>query len=299
MATRFNGRTGRRAGMVAGVRIAGGIVGNAAAAHKTSLDTGPARLDNYRCRARTLTYLFASLGRPMADDDFDVASLAAYLHMMPAQISRLAERGKLPGRRVSGEWRFSPPEISQWLEEKIGLSDDTELAAMESNLRRQDRGGVSTVDLAELLPLESIAIPLLAKTHSSVIKVMCELAAAGGRLWDPERMAHAVAEREAMAPTALEHGVALLHPRRPQSSILAQAVLALGVSSHGIPFGGAGGLTDVFFLIAATSDHEYLRILARVSRIVNDPDWLDQLRAAQDAAAARRLVLERDAAITK
>jgi PTS system nitrogen regulatory IIA component len=233
----------------------------------------------------------------MADGDFDLAALAAYLHMMPAQVSRLVERGNLPGRRVAGEWRFSRPEISQWLEAKMGLADDSELAAMEMNLRRQERGA-GAVDLDELLPLESIAIPLEARTRGSVITAMCELAAASGALWDTQRMAEAVTDREAMAPTAMEHGVALLHPRRPQSSILAQAVISLGVTSQGIPFGGPTGLTDIFFLIAATSDHEYLRTLARVSRIVNDPDWLAALRAAEDAASARRLVLERDAAIS-
>jgi PTS system nitrogen regulatory IIA component len=128
---------------------------------------------------------------------------------------------------------------------------------------------------------------------------MCELAANTGMLWDPQRMADAVAEREAMASTAMEHGVALLHPRRPQPSILGQAVLALGITSQGIPFGGlGGGLTDVFFLIAATSDHEYLRTLARLSRVINDRDWLNQLRAADDAHTARQLILERDAALT-
>jgi PTS system nitrogen regulatory IIA component len=233
----------------------------------------------------------------MADDTFDVASLAAYLHMMPAQVSRLAERGKLPGRRVAGQWVFSPPEISRWLEDRMGLSDDEELATIETNLRRTERGGASTIDFAELLPLETIAVPLDARTSGSVIKAMSELAATTGMLWDPQRMAEAVAEREAMAPTALEYGVALLHPRRPQSSILGQAVIALGITSQSIPFGGPGGLTDIFFLIAATSDHEYLRMLARLSRIINDREWLAQLRASEDAHAARQLILDRESTI--
>jgi PTS system nitrogen regulatory IIA component len=233
----------------------------------------------------------------VADEDFDIAALAAYLHMMPAQVTRLAERGKLPGRRVGGQWRFSPPEITHWLEERIGLSDDEELAAMESTLERADRTGAGDVNLAELLPLESIAVPLAAKTRTSVIAAMCQLAAATGALWDADKMAQAVAAREEMAPTALDIGVALLHPRRPQTSILGQAVLALGVTGGGIPFGGRA-LTDVFFLIAATSDHEHLRLLARLSRIAGDPDWLAALRAADDPAAARQLILDRDAALS-
>jgi PTS system nitrogen regulatory IIA component len=237
----------------------------------------------------------------MADDSFDIASLAAYLHMMPAQVSRLAERGKLPGRRIGGQWKFTRPEVSQWLEERMGLSGDEELAAMETHLRRDDSHGASVIDLAELFPQECIAVPLAARTRASVIKAMCELTAASGRLWDVERMADAVSQRESMAPTALENGIALLHPRRPQSSILSEAVVAMGITSGGIPFGGGpsgSGLTDIFILIAATSDHEYLRTLARVSRIVNDRDWVATLRAAPDAIAARELFLTRDAEIT-
>ena len=90
---------------------------------------------------------------------------------------------------------------------------------------------------------------------------MCEAAAATGRLWDAAKMAEAVTAREAIVSTALDNGVAMLHPRRPQASLLADATLALGLTPGGIPFGGAGGrMTDVFFLIAATSDHEHLRI---------------------------------------
>lgn len=237
----------------------------------------------------------------MADDSFDIASLAAYLHMMPAQVTKLAERGKLPGRRIGGQWQFTRPEVSQWLEERMGLSGDEELAAMENRLRLDDAHGASVIDLAELFPLECVAVPFAARTRASVIKAMCELAAASGRLWDVDRMAEAVSQRESMAPTALENGIALLHPRRPQSSILGEAVVAMGITSGGIPFGGGpsgSGLTDIFILIAATSDHEYLRTLARVSRIVNDRDWVATLRDAPDAIAARELFLTRDAEIT-
>jgi nitrogen PTS system EIIA component len=232
----------------------------------------------------------------VAAEDFDMSGLAAYLHMMPGKLTRLAERGKLPGRRIGGEWRFSRPEINQWLEERMGLADDDELAAMETTLERADVGRVGDFVMADLLPLEAVAVPLAARTRTSVIAEMCRLAAANGMLWDASKMAEAVAAREAMAPTSLDTGVALLHPRRPQSSLLGQAVLSLGVASQAIPFGGASGrLTDVFFLIAATSDHEYLRILARLSRIVADAEWLAQLRAAESSAVARDLVLSRDA----
>ena len=234
----------------------------------------------------------------MADDDFDLDRLAAYLHMMPADIAKLADRGKLPGRRVGGAWRFSAAEIHHWMEDRIGLSDADELLNVEGALDRAGGHAVSDeVSIAALLHAESIAVPLAARTRGSVIRQMTQLAADTHLLWDAGAMAVAVRAREEMHSTALDIGVALLHPRRPMSGILAEAVLALGISQGGIPFGNEGRLTDIFFLICSTSDHEHLRILARLSRVINDAEFLGSLRAARDAAEVRQLITIREDAI--
>jgi PTS system nitrogen regulatory IIA component len=229
----------------------------------------------------------------MAAEDFDIDRLAAYLHMMPAAVLKLAERGKLPGRRVGGEWRFAAAEIHHWLENRIGLSDDDALAHMEGALERAGAAGDEEISISQLLREAAIEVPLDARTRGSVIARMAELAAGTHLLWDAAKLADAVRAREEMHSTALESGVALLHPRRPMPAILAEAVLALGVAPHGIPFGSGGRLTDIFFLICSTSDHEHLRILARLSRVINDQEFLAAMRAAGDAAALHRLICER------
>ena len=234
----------------------------------------------------------------MAQEDYDVDRLAAYLHMMPATLIKLAERGKLPARRVGGEWRFSAAEIHHWLEERIGLSDDEALVQMEGALDRARPASVTDeISIAALLKPEAIEVPLNARTRGSVISRMTELAAATHLLWDSAKMAEAVRLREEMHSTALDNGVALLHPRRPMPAILAEAVLALGVSPGGIPFGTAGSLTDIFFLICSTSDHEHLRILARLSRVINEQSFLSALRTAGDAATLHTLIREREASV--
>ena len=57
----------------------------------------------------------------MGPNDFDIDSLATYLHLTPAKVTRMADRGKLPGRKVGGQWRFSEAEIHHWLEQRIGF----------------------------------------------------------------------------------------------------------------------------------------------------------------------------------
>lgn len=229
-------------------------------------------------------------------EDFDIDSLAAYLHLTPPQVMKLAERGKVPGRKVGGQWRFSQAEIHHWVEDRIGISDEGELLEVEGVLERSAGAASDEIVIADLLLLEAVAVPLEARTRNSVIADMVSLAAGTGMLWDPVKMGEAVRAREELYPTALDNGVALLHPRRPMSGILGQSFLALGCTSSGIPFGrGRGGLTDVFFLICSVDDSGHLRTLARLSRIIAFPGFLDALREATDAKAAHALIAETEA----
>jgi nitrogen PTS system EIIA component len=233
----------------------------------------------------------------MADDDFDVDRLASYLHLTPAQVARLADRDKLPGRKVQGQWRFSQADVHHWLENRIGISDDEELQQME-NFLRMPTAANQLQSIAELLPLNAIEVPLAAKTRNSVITSMAEVAARTGLLWDPQKMAEAVRVREDMHPTALESGVALLHPRRPMSSILGEAFLAFGRSESGIPFGGSRGqLTDMFFLICSIDDRGHLQTLARLSRLIAEPALVAALREAPDAKAVHDAIAAAEAKI--
>jgi len=235
----------------------------------------------------------------MADEDFDLERLADYLHLTLAQVARLAERGKLPGRKVQGQWRFAQAEIHHWLEQRIGLSDEEELQQMETFLRPIHGHLTAPRPIAEMLPLAAIEVPLSARTRNSVITGMCEVAARTHLLWDAQKMAEAVRSREEMQPTALESGVALMHPRRPLPNILGEAFLAFGRTETGIPFGGShGALTDLYFLICSIDDRGHLQTLARLSRLVANQQLLGELRAAPDAAAVHRVIAQAESQLS-
>ena len=218
-------------------------------------------------------------------EDLDVARLAEYLHLTPDQVKKMAVRGKVPARKVGGVWKFSEAEIHHWLEERIGVSDAEELQQVQRVLDRVS-GEISDSPIHELCTVETTQVPLNARTRSSVIRSMCELAAKSGLMWDPPAMAEAVKAREQMHPTALDCGVALLHPRRPQTSILADSVVAMAVCPAAIPFSDSGQLTDIFFLICSYDDATHLRILAKISHLISEADLLDRLRQAQSPGEA-------------
>ncbi|MDX1944472.1 MAG: PTS sugar transporter subunit IIA [Pirellulaceae bacterium] len=228
----------------------------------------------------------------MPHADYDVDALARYLHVAPGEVVKLAQRGTLPARRIGGAWRFAQAEIHHWLEERIGSADELDLVKVQGLLdRAAQQTEPETVRISELMPREAIAIPLAARTRNSVISAMTDLAAVTGLLWDAPQMAEAVKDRENLHPTALDNGVALLHPRRPLGQILGQPLIALGRTQQGLPFGSAGGqLTDLFFLICSVDDSQHLRTLARLSRLIAADEFVPALRVAADAETVLVLV---------
>lgn len=231
-------------------------------------------------------------------EDFDLAQLAQYLHITPPQVEKMVDRGRLPGRKVGGQWRFSEAEIHHWLEEQIGASDDS--VELERVQRVVDRMTDDTQDreLHEICTIDTIEVPLRSRTRGSVIRSMCDLAAKSGLMWDAPAMADAVKSREKMHPTALDCGVALLHPRRPQTSILADTVVALSVSQAPIPFSNTGHTTDVFFLICSYDDSAHLRTLAKISRLIAIESFLDRLRACQSPSDAWHCLQDAEALLS-
>jgi PTS system nitrogen regulatory IIA component len=224
-------------------------------------------------------------------EDFDVAALAAYLHITPDQVHKLVKQDKLPARRVGGELRFAEAEIHHWLEDRIGISDDQQLQKVEAALHRSAPAH-PVWRLTEFCSVDRIAVPMNSRTRGSAIRDMCQLATEGGLMWDAPAMAEAVLAREDLHPTALDNGVAMLHPRRPQTSILADSVIALGVTPQPLAFAGGGQLTDIFFLICSYDDAMHLRILARLSRVISSPDFLSNLRSATSPGEAHHLLGE-------
>lgn len=234
----------------------------------------------------------------METSDYDIAALAKYLHMTDVQVRKLADRGQIPGRKVKGEWLFAAMDVHHWLERQIGAtSDDEELAEMESVLS-PPRDAEAEIDITSMLASSGIAVPFSAKTKESAIREITKLAVQTGFLWDEEKMADALRKREELHSTALENGVAFLHPRRPLPSILSEAFIALGISPTGIPFGGGRGhLTDIFFLICSTDERGHLRTLARLSRILKTENFVENLRACSDESAVRKLFREAESEI--
>lgn len=223
-------------------------------------------------------------------ETMNIEQLAVYLRRDVRDVSKWASRGYLPGQKVSGEWRFHPVEINHWIETQMHAYTEQELQALEqgSNARQKEEPL-----LAVLLSEATTAVPLKAGTRGSVLRALISVAEQSGQIYDSDAILTALRAREEMGSTALESGVAIPHPRRPLPNALGESVVAYGRTATGIPFGGArGGETDIFFLVCCRDDRTHLRVLARLSRLLLRPQFLDGLRAAQTPAETYHLIEE-------
>jgi nitrogen PTS system EIIA component len=230
----------------------------------------------------------------MGSDMMDLTQLASYLQRDVREVSKLASRGHLPGHKVGGEWRFARAEINQWLEGQLAGYSDQQLTALETRGHRDaEQEGL----IADLLSAASMAVPLTSRTRAGVLKDLVALAEQSWNVYDPGAILEAIRQREEMASTALPSGVAIPHPRRPLAKALGAPVMAYGRTVSGIPFGEPSGtLTDIFFLVCCQDDGTHLRVLARLSRLLLRPGFLDDLRAAETVADTWEIIAaaERD-----
>ena len=95
----------------------------------------------------------------MSHEDYDELSLATFLHLTLDQVRKRANRGKLPGRRVGNQWRFSQAEIHEWFEQRIGVSDQQELGQVERMLNNDPRDqSAEAITVEDLLAIDNVYV---------------------------------------------------------------------------------------------------------------------------------------------
>ena len=229
----------------------------------------------------------------MSRDWFSLDELARQLGRDRREIEKLVQRGRIPGRKMAGEWQFHPTEITHWLEQEMREYTDRELAVLEQTHRSTEFADPHPI--SALLRPDTVQVPLDARTKRSVLESLVELAGRTWEIWQPAALLTAIQERETVLSTALENGVAIPHPRNPLPEALGQSVIAFARLPSGIAFGAPHRvMTDMFFLIVCRDSRTHLHVLARIGRLLQTPGFVDELRTKEDGASAYQFIIETD-----
>ncbi|MDH7453861.1 PTS sugar transporter subunit IIA [Luteimonas composti] len=147
----------------------------------------------------------------------------------------------------------------------------------------------------DLLDAGRIVVLDDAGTRAQVLDAAARLLCGDAPSAQAHALSEALQEREALASTAIGHGVAIPHARGEGLEVRA-AFLRL---ARPVDFGARDGApVDLVFAMTANHDRPELHLehLAGVAAGLSDPDLRERLRAARTPAQLRALLLPRAAA---
>ncbi|NLF32509.1 MAG: PTS transporter subunit EIIA [Planctomycetes bacterium] len=197
-----------------------------------------------------------------------VAEVAAYLQLAEKTILRMAQSGRIPAAKIASQWRFLRPVVRDWVAGQM---------QMEA-LQAPPRG--SALRASEVIRPSLVTLSIRPGPKEQVLRELIVPAAETGFAADPDRLLASLLERERMMTTAVGHGVALPHPRRPLGGMFAEPALVVGVCREGTAFGAIDDrLVHVLMLVCSTRDSIHLQLMATAAWLAQSDRFADDLCA--------------------
>lgn len=135
--------------------------------------------------------------------------------------------------------------------------------------------------ISELLQENFIELDLDVGSKNEAIAKLSNLLATSGKVTDHTVFVKAVMDREKLGSTAIGAGIAIPHAR---ANTVNEVSIAFARSGSGIDFNSVDGdPVHLIFLLAAPieSGSLYLKLLARISRLLRYQDLIEDLKKAR------------------
>ncbi len=203
---------------------------------------------------------------------------------IPEQVLRDAVKySEVPFQRHGSDPVFIKSELDAWGSRRILALRQKELLPEHTAAIRQDTKIITeNVLLPRLLQPSYINLDFRAKTRSSVIRDLVDMADRLELLCDPTDMIAQLDERAAFASTALPGGIAFLHPHHPDPYLIMEPFMLIGRTQRPVWFGAEDDApTDLFVLICCGEDLRHIHVLARLCLMIRETALLDEMRQAE------------------
>lgn len=150
--------------------------------------------------------------------------------------------------------------------------------------------------ISDFLCSKAVTADLTATTKKELIEEMVTLLVQAGAV-DKKikaKLIEVLLAREALGSTAIGQGIAIPHGK---CESVTKLTAALGISRKGVNFDSLDGEPAyIFFLLVAPVDSAgpHLKALARISRLLKDKYFRDNLKSSKDEKAILKLISQED-----
>jgi PTS system nitrogen regulatory IIA component len=208
---------------------------------------------------------------------------ADYLHVSVAEMERLVKKRQVPFSIQNGRETFRKQELHDWATTRIIGADESETTKIHETARKvrpaPDR---TSAFLSQFLVPEGCTPELKAKTPTSVLRKIVQLAAQTHLVTDDDLLLKLLQEREELFPTAFEGGIAMPHTRVHPDYLFLDAVLLVARIPGGVGFRAPDGkLTDLFFVPCSPDDRTHLYMLTRLARMLRVTELAEVMRECE------------------
>ncbi len=150
--------------------------------------------------------------------------------------------------------------------------------------------------ISDFLRDKAISVSLKATDKPGVVRELVQLLVKAGEVkpTDADRFVEVLLAREALGSTGIGQGVGIPHGK---SNCVSELVGAFGIAPRGVNFDALDGEpVYIFFLLVAPEDAAgpHLKALARISRLLKDKFFRDNLREAKDERTVLRTIQQED-----
>lgn len=211
-----------------------------------------------------------------------LSEVAQYLQLAEKTVLRMCHRGEIPAAKIASQWRFMRTVIRDWLAGQMQTmpSSDLESLAMKEK---------PILPLYEVFRSDLMVLKIVPGPKESILKQLVVPLRKTSFAQDTAILLQSLIERERMMTTAVGHGIAMPHPRKPIANMFAEPAIVLGVCPKGTNFEAVDDqLVHLFFLICATREEIHLQLMAKIS-------WLarhENIMLGLQQTSSKRQVIE-------
>lgn len=186
-----------------------------------------------------------------------VRDVSELLDVSEKTVYRWVNDRKLPGYRMSGQYRFSRAEVLEW-------ATANKLNVSIGALQEAQNPDQPLPTLAEALQIGGIFYRIGGSDKESALRNVVEVVRLPDEV-DREFLLQVLLAREELASSGIGDGIAIPHPRNPVVQHLAKPLVALCFLEQPIEFGALDGRpVQALFALISPTVRAHLHLLSRL-----------------------------------
>lgn len=217
--------------------------------------------------------------------DLSVRDVARLLDVSEETVYRWVRTGSLPSHRVHDQYRFNRVELQEWAAlHKHRVSPE---------LFGSDAAQGECPSLREAIEHGGIFYGVPGDRREKVLEAVCALPGIPSKV-NRGLLYQLLVAREALASTAVGHGIAIPHPRDPVVVRVEKPAVLLCFLKEPVDFQAMDGeAVRVLFTLLSPSVRIHLQLLAKLAFALHD----ERLTGLLHTAAPKEAILERTTAL--